>query len=165
MSRLCASVNLLIVFRMEPLRVKRLSPQYRALRDLLKRCSFLLSIPLTQIPPQRSGFLHPQVFIRYISCVFLPCMWFVLCSSAAEKEHGNPSCYPRLGVYKPWLQPRKQTHGQAKLAVLPQTLNLIPAKLLHIVIHLELAVWLTSRRKQHFTAGLHYTFPNILLSL
>lgn len=44
--KMSASVNLLILYAKEPVRGKRLSPQYRALRDLLKPSSFLLSIPL-----------------------------------------------------------------------------------------------------------------------
>lgn len=76
-------------------------------------------------------------------------------TSTAEKQQGKPECHPWLCSEerrkekkpKPWPHPKTQVGGLAVLAVVPQSLNLIPANL-DIVIHLELTVWLTSKPKQ-----------------
>lgn len=71
-SRLSASVNLLILYRMEPLRGKRMSPQNEALRDLFETRFFFSfffaqhSSNVTQIPLMEEWLFHPQVCFRCI---------------------------------------------------------------------------------------------------
>lgn len=78
-SRLSASVNLLILYRMEPLRGKRLSPQYEALGDLLKPSSFLLSNPLMWHKSLwwRNGSPIRRFASGVFTCIFVPCVWRV----------------------------------------------------------------------------------------
>lgn len=78
-SRLSASVNLLILYRMEPFRGKRLSPQYEALGDLLKPSSFLLSIPLMWHKSLwwRNGSPIRRFASGVFTCIFVPCVWRV----------------------------------------------------------------------------------------
>lgn len=82
--------------------------------------------------------------------VFFCLVYYVLRSSTVENSRGTPTVLPGWVFEKAWQLPKKQAGGHGKLAELQQTLNLIPANL-HIVIHLELAVWLTSRPKQHYS--------------
>lgn len=160
-SRLSASVNLLILYRMEPLRGKRLSPQYEALGDLLKPSSFLLSNPLMWHKSLwwRNGSPIRRFASGVFTCIFVPCVWRVSYKHSWEAA-GEAWMSPLAVLWrkekrkkkKPWPHPKTQVGGLAVLAVVPQSLNLIPANL-DIVIHLELTVWLTSKPKQHCSAA------------
>lgn len=55
-----------------------------------------------------------------------------MCCVQAQRRNsmGNPPAVTPGWVFKkPWQQPKKQAGGRAKLAVLWQTLNLIPANI------------------------------------
>lgn len=97
MSRLSASVNLLILYRKEPHEREEVASTHAALRDLLKASYFLHPSNVTQIPPTEEWLLHLQVASGTLAVFFCP-VCYVLGSNTVEKQQGNPGCYPWLGV-------------------------------------------------------------------
>lgn len=93
MSRLCSSVHLPISYIMKPVRVERLSPQCRALRDLLKPSALLPSTPLNT-NPSNGGIAFQSSGLLQVPFVDFSCHVCYLFCVVFKWQQGNRSSYP-----------------------------------------------------------------------
>lgn len=141
MSRYSASVHLLILYRKEPVRGKRLS---------LESQFFSAQHPsnVKQIIPTEEWLLHPQVASETVFVLSCP-VCYVLRSSTAEKQQGNPRLLPLAGCLKTLAAAQEAGGWPEQARCAPADFELDSCKSTHC--YSPGTVWLTSRPKQHYS--------------